>query len=234
LLGFNERLSGSRRLADKALVSREMFDKANLTAIKRDNVTKAKGGHEDYRKHTYVLRSLLHCGLCGLRMHGNVRKGRNGAYYTCELNRRQSSLVPEGHPRAVYLREDKAGEKIVEFLTTHVFGPERIEALRASLAEIGPESDNAHTEVERLRSDLEGIRKCIRRLVTNLEAQEPSSEIADDIRSRLEDLGALRAKKLRALEAADKEMEQVPGPGVGRGTGRRSAAPGRTRRCRKP
>jgi hypothetical protein len=49
------------------------------------------------------------------RMHGNVRRGRNGAYYTCELNRRQSSLVPDDHPRAVYLREDKAGEKSSSF-----------------------------------------------------------------------------------------------------------------------
>ncbi len=189
-----------------------MFDWANLTAIKRDNVTKARDGHEDYRKHTYVLRSFLRCGLCGLRMHGNVRRGRNGAYYTCELNRRQASLVPENHPRTVYLREDKAGAKVVEFLTTHVFEPDRVEALRASLAEIGPEADNVHAEVERLRPDLDGIRKRIRRLVTNLEAQEPDSEIAEDIRSRLEELGTLRPKRQRALEAAEKEMAQVPDP----------------------
>jgi site-specific DNA recombinase len=166
-----------------------MFDKANLTAIKRDNVTKARDGHEDYRMHNYVLRSFLRCGLCGLRMHGNMRRGRNGAYYTCELNRRQSSLVAEDHPRAVYLREDKAGEKVVEFLATHLFGPGRIEALRASLAESGPEADGAQAEAERLRSDLDNIKKRIRRLVTNLEAQDPSSEIADDIRARLEELG---------------------------------------------
>ena len=48
--------------------------------------------------------------------------------------------------------------------------------------------------------------------VTNLEAQEPDSEIADDIRARLEELGTLRAKKQRALETAEKEMEQVPDP----------------------
>ena len=203
----------SEEPAHEALVSREMFDKANLTGIKRDNVTKAKDGHEDYRKHTYVLRSFLRCGLCGRRMHGNVRRGSNGAYYTCELNRRQSPLVPKDHPRAVYLREDKAGEKVVEFLTTHVFGPDRVEALRASLAEIGPEADNAHAEVERLRSDLNGIRTRIRGRVTNhLETQEPSSEIADDIRLRLQELEALRAKKRQALETAEKEIAQVPDP----------------------
>jgi hypothetical protein len=91
-------------------------------------------------------------------------------------------------------------------------GRKRVEALRASLAETRPVADNAHAEVERLRSDLDGIKKRIRRLVTNLEAQEPSSEIADDIRYRLEELGTLRAKKQRALEAAEKEMAQVPDP----------------------
>jgi hypothetical protein len=63
-----------------------------------------------------------------------------------------------------------------------------------------------------LRSELDGISKRIRRLVTNLEAQGPDSEIAGDIRSRLEELGTLRAKKQRALEAAEKEMAQVPDP----------------------
>jgi hypothetical protein len=57
-----------------------------------------------------------------------------------------------------------------------------------------------------LRSELDGISKRIRRLVTNLEAQGPDS----DIRSRLEELGTLRAKKQRALEAAENEMAQVP------------------------
>jgi hypothetical protein len=45
---------------------------------------------------------------------------------------------------------------------------------------------------------LDGIKERIRRLVTNLEAEEPASEIAADIRSRLEELEARRAKKLRA------------------------------------
>jgi site-specific DNA recombinase len=202
----------SEEPAHEPLVSREMFDRANVTAIKRDNVTKAAEGHEDYRKHTYVLRSFLRCGICGLRMHGKIRRGRNTAYYTCEINRRHSGLVPEDHPRMVYLREDKAGEKVVEFLATHLFGPDRIKALKRSLASIGPEPDNALDEVDRLETELDGIKKRIRRLVTNLEAQEPDSEIADDIRARLEELAALRAKKQRALEAAEKEMGQVLDP----------------------
>ena len=48
--------------------------------------------------------------------------------------------------------------------------------------------------------------------MTNLEAQEPSSEIAEDLRARREELAAVRAKKQRALEAAEKERAQVPDP----------------------
>jgi hypothetical protein len=64
-------------------------------------VTKAAEGHDDYRKHTYVLRSFLKCALCGLRMHGKMRRGRNTVYYTCEINRRHAALVPEDHPRMI-------------------------------------------------------------------------------------------------------------------------------------
>ena len=202
----------SQEPAHEPLVSREMFDRANAAAVKRDNVTKSARGHGDYRKHTYVLRSFLRCGICGLRMHGKVRRGRSSAYYTCEISRRQSALVPEGHPRTVCLREDKAGEKVVEFLTTHLFGPERVEALRKSLADIGPEAEGGQAEVERLQSELDAVQNRIRRLVTNLEAQEPDSEIAHDIRSRLEELRALRAKKQRALEAAQREIGYAPTP----------------------
>ena len=42
--------------------------------------------------------------------------------------------------------------------------------------------------------------------------QEPNSEIAEDIRHRLEELGTPRAEKQRALEAAEKELAQVPDP----------------------
>ena len=65
---------GRRSPRTRRWVSREVFDKANLTAIKHDNVTKAKDGHQANPKHTYVLRSFLRCGLCGLQTHGNVKK----------------------------------------------------------------------------------------------------------------------------------------------------------------
>jgi hypothetical protein len=49
-------------------------------------------------------------------------------------------------------------------------------------------------------------------LRTNLEAEEPDSEIANDIRARLQELAAVRPKKQQALEAADREIAQVSDP----------------------
>lgn len=49
-----EKWAWSEEPAHDPLVSREMFDRANVTAIKRDNVTRAAEGHEEHRRHTYV------------------------------------------------------------------------------------------------------------------------------------------------------------------------------------
>ena len=50
-------------------------------------------------------------------------------------------------------KSSKAGEKVVEFLGTHLFGPDRIDALKSGLAEVEPEADHAHMEVGRLRDE---------------------------------------------------------------------------------
>ncbi len=52
----------------------------------------------------------------------------------------------------------------------------------------------------------------IKRLVTNLEAEEPGSEIAADIRARMDELARLRSKKQAQLEAAEKEATLVRAP----------------------
>ena len=45
--------------------------------------------------------------------------------------------------------------------------------------------------------------------MTNLEAQAPYSEIAEDIQIPARGTGTLRVKKQRALEAAEKEIAQA-------------------------
>jgi hypothetical protein len=91
----------SEEPAHEALVSREMFEEGARRSVARDNVVKAARARPDYAPRTYLLRSFLRCGVCGLRMHGRRRHGV--AYYACETARRQATLVapraPEDGPR---------------------------------------------------------------------------------------------------------------------------------------
>ena len=125
-----------------------------------------------------------------------MRRGRNHAYCTCEVNRRHSGLVPRTTTRA---------------WSTSAKTRRARRSLRA-WARSDPKLTAPRPRSSVGGFELDGIKNRIRRLVTNLEAQEPDSEIADDIRARLEELAGLRAKRQRALEAAERERAQVPDP----------------------
>ena len=200
----------SEEPAHDALVSREMFDQALLRAARNDNAARAAASHEAYRTRTYLLRSFVRCGLCGLRMHGKNRRGIS--YYVCDSLRRPAGLVPENHPPSVYLREDKGGQKVIAFLTERVFGPERAPLLREALAGTDPRADDHRAEAERLRTEVDGIALRIRRQVANLETEEPGAEVAREIRQRLEELAQLKGKREQQLEAAERAAAERQNP----------------------
>ena len=196
--------------AHDALVSREMFEKAALVGIRNDNSTRAAESHADVRRRSYALRSFLRCGICGLRMHGRHRRYSN--YYVCDTNRRQPGLIPQDHPKSVYLGEKKASAKVIDFLQRNVFGSERLQLLRTALESSEPESDEAGDEAERLRKELSNLRNRLKRLMASLEEEEPGSELLKDLKARLAELADLRAKKERELEAALEVVNQRPDP----------------------
>ncbi len=148
--------------------------------------------------------------VCGLRMHGGHR--RRSIYYVCEEYRRPADLRLQDHPRTVYLREDVAVSKVVEFLQTHVFGPQRRELLRRALEASDPEAEERGDEIERLRRLVDELSLRIRRQMANLEIEEPGSEAAGEIRARLRELAAMKARRQRELEAAERAVTGQPDP----------------------
>jgi site-specific DNA recombinase len=60
----------SQDIAHEPLVSKEMFDRANIAGARRENVARSRGDL-NHRRHSYVLRSFVRCGICGLRMQGD-------------------------------------------------------------------------------------------------------------------------------------------------------------------
>jgi site-specific DNA recombinase len=198
----------SEEPAHDALVSREMFEEAARRSVTRDNVMKAAAARADYAPRTYLLRSFLRCGACGLRMHGRERHGVS--YYVCETARRQATLVAAEHPKMIYVREDRAVARVIEFLQTHLFGPGRREGLARALEETDPERDGHHDEAERLKSELVELAARIRRQVSHLEALEADTDAGAEIRSRLRELAALKARRERELKAAERALAMKP------------------------
>lgn len=61
--------------------------------------------------HTYLLRGVIHCGICGRRMQGSARRSRLAdrpvrVLYRCEFGSRRSIPSDLDHPSTVYVRED--------------------------------------------------------------------------------------------------------------------------------
>jgi hypothetical protein len=75
----------------------------------------------------------------------------------------------------VYLREDRAAARVIEFLQTHLSGPGRREGLARALEETDPERDAHHDEAERLKSELAELAVRIRRQVSHLEGSPLST-----------------------------------------------------------
>jgi hypothetical protein len=68
----------------------------------------------------------------------------------------------------VYLREDPAVEKVLLFLQSHLFGPERREALSQALEASDPEKDEQRGNADRLRGEVADLERRIRRQMGNL------------------------------------------------------------------
>jgi len=142
-------------------------------------------------------------------MQGHRRRSVN--YYQCAARRRPAEFVPEAHPKMVFVREAPLMEKVLEFLQTRVFGPERRELLLEALS--GQDAEGGHTEeLRRLESELGVLNTKIRRQVANLESEELGTDLAREIRRRAEELIGLRAKKTPDLAAAQRAAAEHPTP----------------------
>ncbi|WP_301174569.1 recombinase family protein, partial [Actinomadura geliboluensis] len=104
------------------LVTKETFIDAQRVATARKgsrNGARANSAHPD-TKRTYALRSYMTCAWCEHRMRG--RYHHETVYYVCDPAK---GYAPEGHPRAVWIREDLLMDGLTDFFTVNIFGPHR-------------------------------------------------------------------------------------------------------------
>ncbi|MEV6445088.1 recombinase family protein [Amycolatopsis sp. NPDC051716] len=126
----------SEEIVHEPIIDVETFQRAQ-------EITAAKGAGRTTRErtrtqHRYVLRGLLHCGICGRRMQG--QKSRDQLLYRCRYPNEYGLANKTEHPRNVYLAERDLLGPLDRWLST-CFAPHRLTETIDNLYEAQPELD---------------------------------------------------------------------------------------------
>lgn len=126
----------SEQIVHESIIDIETFQQAQ-------EITAAKGAGRKTRErtrtqHRYVLRGLLHCGICERRMQG--QKTRDQLFYRCRYPNEYGLANKTEHPRNVYLAERDLLGPLDGWLST-CFAPHRINETVDALHHGQPELD---------------------------------------------------------------------------------------------
>lgn len=195
------------------LIPKWMYDEINSDRLARRG---SRSGN-DLNSHpatlrTYVLRGLLFCG-CGRRMFGNKR--RKSTYYQCwpRANNRGRPDKYEGHPKAVYLREDAVLDAVNTVFNDSVFGPDRHTVLAAELATADTtQAERRSVERERLQRVLADIARQQAAIMTQARAGDPNDPFTQALRTDYNELDSRKNTTLAVIAQLDTEDGNDPHP----------------------
>lgn len=174
--------------AHEAIVRPELFKEAQQVRAS-DPRSKPKKPRRTSRP--YLLRGLLHCGLCSRRMQGAWSHGRPS--YRCKYPTEYALIEPSAHPRMVYLREDEVVPALDRWLA-RIFEPQSVETTCRALA---TEQAAAPEGGARVVAAREAIAECDERLARYREALDSGAD------------PAVVAGWIREVEADRRKAEQT-------------------------
>lgn len=132
-----------------ALITREEYEdtQERLGALRYAPSRK----HPHHSKHTYALRGLVYCEICGRRMESNWTN--NAPYYRCRFPREYARVEQIRHPLNVSLREDAVLPALDQWLAS-AFAPQHLARTLHDLAEasaVDPAAEAARVELDQAR-----------------------------------------------------------------------------------
>jgi site-specific DNA recombinase len=159
------------------IVNPQIIDDETFTAAQ--NLLAARGhgqtSHKPHRRrHPYVLRGVLFCGICQRRMQGQQNHG--APYYRCRFPEEYALANQIHHPRNVYLREDALLPALDRWLGKYFAPHRRGETIAAILAAQGGDGEDTTAVLAR-----QTITECDRKLTryrATLEALDESTDPA--------------------------------------------------------
>jgi site-specific DNA recombinase len=193
----------------EAIVPRELFDMVEERANRNTNHPRRPASHTYGQRLTpragrlYPLRGRVRCGLCGRRMEGSHQKGKN--WYRCRFVYHRGGIAADaaGHPRALGIKEEKIIPYLFDFMDRRLFGPERLELLKAELANSAAADWQGHDDEEhKLTHESEQLQRAIYRQTLRLEEHDdPNHPVIAAATRRIEELGSRHAAVEDALKA---------------------------------
>jgi len=148
--------------------------------------------------HTYPLRGLLFCSICGRRMEGTWHASRDGKHgrvlYRCAVrsNRALADDFPE-HPSSLYVREDTILGPLDDWIGL-MTSPEALASHQRPTAQSSP--------TQALVTQLAELDRKISSLVAALEAGADLQQLTDQLKRRAAEREALETR----IRATPKEM----------------------------
>ena len=144
----------SDRLVHEPLISAEEFHQA------QERMKTVGGKSADRRPRAtprpYLLRSLIHCGLCERRMQGTWNHGR--PHYRCRFPSEYAAAT-DSHPKSVYVREDQVVPAVDGWLT-ELFDEDR----RADTVDTLLAASHAYTQSDEAVKAKQAVARCDSRL----------------------------------------------------------------------
>lgn len=119
-----ERVVSSKDPSHDALISIEDFRRVQATLDRSTSAAQAAPRSPRTSTTPYLLRGLLHCGICGRKMEGS-RTRATDIYYRCRV-RDTVPGTPADHPSNVMFREDWLISALDTWLGA-AFAPEQVE-----------------------------------------------------------------------------------------------------------
>ncbi|WP_199537143.1 recombinase family protein [Spongiactinospora gelatinilytica] len=188
----------SSQPAHEPLVTRETFLAAQKVAAQKERSRSAAGVNSAHPQavRSYPLRSYVFCAACRRRMFGKTRIPYS--YYACVP---AYGHRPEGHPPAIYVREDRLMDGVSDFFARRIFGSARWHYLDHALADgTNRAMDEYQAKADALRRAIADIDSRRARLVRTLETtDDPIGDLVQDIHARAARLAEERAAKHREL-----------------------------------
>ncbi|MEU1881423.1 recombinase family protein [Streptosporangium sp. NPDC020072] len=165
----------SEKVVHEPLVDTEIFERVQALLSVRERPATERKPRRTPRP--YMLRGLLHCGVCTRRMEGSWNNGR--PHHRCRFPAEYALANKIEHPRTVYVREDQILDELDPWLC-QIFTPANLQRTVETLLDTrNGEADRLAVETARRTID-----DCDRRMVryrTTLDAGGDSQEVGRSV-----------------------------------------------------